>query len=185
MHQPLRRLGRSSRNERRRHREAGEVGGLLQSAGEHRFRKGQSGNPRDRPPKTERSLLPRQARNDILKLALKPVRTRTPNGEKMVPAVEALQSVLLAKAASGHLPSIRYFLGLYHAAIDQHFEAHRTGAYDILESLERGIQLATEPVSRELLEHVNRLRACTRVLDSSEVLPTPPRMRRAKTTRRH
>jgi hypothetical protein len=131
---------------------------------ENQFRKGTSGNPRGRPPKQERSLIPRQVRNDVLEFSQKPVRVRTRKGEKEMPAVEALLQVLLAKATAGHLPSIRFFFGLYEKAVLEHYETHRDGAYEQLESLERAIQLSRVPVSMSTLDHLNHMRRQTRAL---------------------
>lgn len=91
--------------------------------------------------------------------------------------------MLLGKAASGHLPSIRYFFTLYHDAVRDHFEAHREGAYEYLETLERSVQLAEEPVSRELLQHLNRLRVYTRELDRAQASERRIRGRGPKRTR--
>lgn len=137
---------------------------------ERQFRKGVSGNPRGRPPKQERSLIPRQVRNDILEYSLKPVRVRTRAGERELPAIDALMQVLLSKAASGHLPSIQYFFGLYQEAVLQHYEAHEEGAFEYLERLERAIQLSPQPISKSTLQHLNQMRRDTRALNPVRAL---------------
>lgn len=80
-------------------------------------------------------------------------------------AVEALLQVLVAKAASGHLPSLRYFFELYRSAIQEHYDEHSRGAFEQLEGLERIVQLSSEPVSKDLLIRLNGMRAATRIVE--------------------
>jgi hypothetical protein len=158
----------------RKSEDDGESVGYRKPPREHQFVKGVSGNPRGRPPKAERSLLPRQGRNDILAYSLKPVRVRTRDGEKEVPAIEALLQVLLSKGTSGHLPSIRLFMSLHEKAVREHYEVHRDGAYEQLEQLERAVQLSKEPVSRAMLDYLNGLRRQTRMLNAQTKIERKP-----------
>lgn len=131
---------------------------------EHQFKKGQSGNRRGRPRKQERSFLPRQLRNDVLAIADKEIVLNTRRGKKKMPAAEALLEVVLAKAMTGHMPSVRFLHGLIERAVHDHTAAHYKGAYEMAEQLERGIQLASEPISEELMEHLDSMRRATRSL---------------------
>ena len=137
-----------------------------------RFKKGQSGNPRGRPRKQERSFMPRQVRNDVLVTAERLVGLNTREGPKKMPAAEALLQVVLARALSGHLPSIRYFYGLYQSAVREHSAAHYDRGYEMLEQLERGVQLASGPISPELLEHLNSMRRATRSIKPVVAAPS-------------
>lgn len=131
---------------------------------ERRFRKGESGNPRGRPRKQERSFLPRQLRVDVLELAEKEIVLNTRGGKKKMPAAKAILEVALARALSNHLPSIRFLHTLIQAAVREHTAAHYKGAYEMAEQLERDVQLAREPISEELMEHLDNMRRATRSL---------------------
>ena len=70
------------------------------------FKKGQSGNPAGRTPRPVRAFLPRQLRKDILQIGEIETRIRTPDGERVVSAYEAILYRLMHKALAGHSPSL-------------------------------------------------------------------------------
>lgn len=102
----------------------------------HQFKKGQSGNPRGRPPKAERSYTPRQVRRDILSVTEEPVTVRTTKGDETMPTVVACLKIARQKALNGHAPMLRFLIQRHDAAIAEHFNAHYEG-YKSLESSEK------------------------------------------------
>lgn len=104
---------------------------------EHRFKKGESGNPKGRPVKPERALNPRQIRRDIINVAETLTRIRTPEGERTVTIIEAVLVRLAHKAVNGHGPSIRYLMTLYERAVKEHHDLH-PDVFGFLDLIERG-----------------------------------------------
>lgn len=101
---------------------------------EHRFKKGETKNPRGRPVKRERSLIPRQLRTDTLKVKETLVRMKTADGEALVTAYEAAMTALAKKAMSGHFSAMKLFLQKCEIAVQQHYDAHYE--FQMLEALE-------------------------------------------------
>lgn len=132
---------------------------------EHQFKKGQSGNFAGRKPKPVRSLVPRQIRKDILVLGESEMRVRTPDGERVVSAYEAVQMRLLHKALAGHGPSMRFFIEQYGQAIASHAEEFKE-YFAFIEMVEH--ENVTTPVPKEnerfYLDFIGRLRQSTRRL---------------------
>lgn len=148
---------------------------------ESRFKKGESGNPRGRPRKQERSFLPRQLRNDVLAIADKQIVLNTRGGRKKMPAAEALLEVVLARAMTGHMPSVRFLHGLIEMAVRDHAAAHYERGYEMLEHLERSVQLAEGPISDELLEHLDHMRRETRSIGRASTGRLKPKRKVPKT----
>jgi hypothetical protein len=130
---------------------------------EHRFSKGKSGNPRGRPPKSVRAILPRQIRRDILDLCETKTRVRTPQGDRTVSLFEAVLLRLAQKALSGHGPSLRWIVDRYGQAVEDHLDDHKDFFAFIEmvehEHVEREIPPENEPFKRQFL---NDLRKKTR-----------------------
>lgn len=129
---------------------------------ETRFKKGQSGNPRGRPPKVERSLTARQLRRDIFRVAEMQTTLRTPEGDIVVTIAEAIYFKLGQKAIAGHGPSMRFFLSMYGKAVLEHFEVHKR-EFEALESLERQLTIDSDLANTEWgRTFPNQLRKLTR-----------------------
>ena len=84
--------------------------GYRRPPAKHRFKKGQSGNPKGRPLKIERTLLPDQLTRDVLALACSPVKIKAKGVVTEVSTHEAVLIKLRLKALEGHGPSMREFL---------------------------------------------------------------------------
>jgi Family of unknown function (DUF5681) len=91
----------------------------------HQFKKGQSGNPKGRPPKVDRTVLPDQLTRDILAMADLPVRIKTKGKEVQVSTYEAALMKLRAMALDGHGPSLRELLKRTENATASFAEAHK------------------------------------------------------------
>lgn len=130
---------------------------------EHRFRKGQSGNSRGRPPKRVRAILPRQLRRDIIALCETETRIRTAEGERKVSIVEAVLLRLAQKALAGHGPSMRRLIDHYGQAVKEHFEEHEQN-FSFIEMVERDDIERPAPPENERFnqKRINDLRKKTR-----------------------
>lgn len=91
----------------------------------HQFKKGQSGNPKGRPRKVDRTVLPDQLTRDILALAELPVRIKTRGREVHVSTYEAALLKMRAKALDGHGPLLREFLKRTERATADFAESHK------------------------------------------------------------
>ena len=91
----------------------------------HQFKKGQSGNPKGRPRKVDRTVLPGQLTRDILAIADLPVRIKIKGREVRVSAYEATLRKLCARALEGHSPSVRDFLKRVDGAMADFAEANK------------------------------------------------------------
>ena len=76
----------------------------------HRFKKGQSGNPKGRPTKIERTVLPDQHDRDMLAFAHRLVRIKLNGKETEISTRQAVEMKLWTKALEGHGPSMREVL---------------------------------------------------------------------------
>ncbi len=132
---------------------------------ERQFKKGQSGNLAGRKPKPVRALLPRQIRKDILQIGETATRIRTPAGERVVSAYEAILYRMMHKALAGHSPSMRRFLDLYADAIKGHSEEFEK-FFSFVEMVEH--EQVEKPVCKEnekyYLRFLNDMRKKTRRL---------------------
>lgn len=130
---------------------------------EHRFKPGKSGNPRGRPPKSERSFTPRQISRDVLSITEKATKVRTSDGVISTTVIEAIYRRAVQKALEGHGPSIRLVLTMHERAIEDHYERHKR-AFSFLELVEdekvaKPVRAANISGEQRLL---NSLRAKTR-----------------------
>jgi hypothetical protein len=127
---------------------------------EHRFPKGKSGNPRGRPPKSVRAILPRQVRRDILDLCETETRVRTPQGDRTVSLFEAALLRLAQKALSGHGPSLRWIVDRYGQAVEEHLDDHKDFFAFVemaeRENVERPVPPENEQFSRRFLNDLRR-----------------------------
>ena len=89
-----------------------------------RFKKGQSGNPKGRPPKIERTLLPDQLTRDDLAIANRPVKIKVRGKVTEVSTREAVFLKLSSMALQGHGPSVREFLKRSDKATDEFFRCN-------------------------------------------------------------
>ena len=87
----------------------------------NRFKKGQSGNPKGRPPRIHRTLLPDQLTRDVVALAQSPVKIKAKGVVTEVSTHEAVLIKLRLKALEGHGPSIREFLKRSDKATEEFF----------------------------------------------------------------
>ena len=132
---------------------------------EHQFKKGNSGNPAGRKRKEVRSLLPRQLRNDVLKVGGTKTRVRTPDGDRDVTAFEAILIRICHRALAGHGPSMKLFVQLYEGAVLAHFEDFKE-YFEGVDYMERQRLIKSMPPDEEerFLEFLDELRERTRRL---------------------
>lgn len=99
--------------------------GYKKPPAKHQFKPGQSGNPKGRPPKTERSFLPRQLDLDILSITEEKTRIRTAKGIIEVSLIEAVIRRLIQRALEGHGPSLRHVHKLHAEALLSHAKRNK------------------------------------------------------------
>ena len=90
----------------------------------NRFKKGQSGNPKGRPLKIERTLLPDQLTRDDLAIASRPVKIKVRGRVTEVSTREAVFLKLSSMALQGHGPSVREFLKRSDKATEEFFRCN-------------------------------------------------------------
>jgi len=97
------------------------------------FKKGVSGNPRGRPRREERYLLPRQMRKDVLMLLEERVRIKTPNGLKYISGMEYVLTTIMHKAAAGNPTAMKLWVEMTKSALNDRVES--SGAVQLLDSM--------------------------------------------------
>lgn len=103
------------------------AGGVRRPPAEHQFKKGQSGNPKGRPPKAAVSPLDR-LRTAFESALQQPVRTSGPNGPTQLEYFDALAMAILQeslrtpKLGLKALPQLLLLIGERQALVDQEFE---------------------------------------------------------------
>lgn len=98
-----------------------------------KFKKGESGNPRGRPPKTERSYTHRQVRHDILDLMEREAFTIKINGKtETVPVILGVYWRMIQLALEGDRRMLLEVVKLRQQLIDD----HRLSNLDLMQSLE-------------------------------------------------
>ena len=122
-----------------------------------RWKRGESGNPRGRPRKEERSFTERQGRTDVLVLGAKPTTIRTKDGEQQVTLALAVLMRLAAKALEGNGPAAWRFLKIHREAVRDHEQLH-AAAFKPLEDLERHLMAHPEEMvlARKTLAKLRR-----------------------------
>lgn len=89
-----------------------------------RFRPGQSGNPKGRPPSIRRSVTITRRYRDVRTISDTGIEIRTPQGREQMTVSEAVIWRLAIKAMSGDLPSMKLWLELETKALERHGESH-------------------------------------------------------------
>lgn len=128
----------------------------------HRFQKGQSGNPRGRRPKAERSMTRRQLRRDFLLALETEIDARVPGQSGKVTVNQAIIWKQIQKALNGDLGAARFVMDYRDRFTDEHAEAHP----DLMAQLEEGERRLVEEGNPDLrghnLEVFNGFRKMTR-----------------------
>lgn len=129
---------------------------------EHQFRSGQSGNPKGRPIKRERSATLRQFTRDVLVLMDSPVTITIDGKPTKMPAHEALLRRHLHKALrEGHGPSLRFLYKEMREALERHEADNDFGFIEMAEIAARDQRVPTEN-ARNYEKLLNTLRKGTR-----------------------
>lgn len=115
----------------------------------HRFPKGQSGNPRGRPPKTERSITRRQIRRDILAVTEAQIPAIAPGRSGTMSIFETILWKQAQLALKGDHRSVRLLLELHRDATDEHVQQHP----DLMANLEEAERRHSEDGSPHLRGH--------------------------------
>lgn len=129
---------------------------------DHQFKPGQSGNPKGRPIKRERSATLRQLTRDVLMLMDSPVTITIDGKPTKVSAHEALLRRHLHKALKeGHGPSLRFWHKEIREALERHEADNDFGFFKMVEIAARD-QLVPAENARNYEKFLNNLRKGTR-----------------------
>lgn len=89
---------------------------------EHQFKKGKSGNPNGRPPKSTRTPLPLQIYRDMFNLLERDRRVKSGSQMIKTTGVELLYERGFRLAVEGHAPMIRYFLNMHSRLLREYYD---------------------------------------------------------------
>lgn len=105
-----------------------------------RFKKGTSGNPKGRPLKPRRALIPSQLRKDILQVADEEHELRTANGVRKVTKQQLIIMAISNGAAKGNPTCLRMWMKIFESALDQ-----RRAAYPTVQLIEMLLDEVEDP----------------------------------------
>lgn len=105
-----------------------------------RFKKGTSGNPKGRPLKPRRALIPSQLRKDILQVADEEHELRTANGVRKVTKQQLIIIAISNGAAKGNPTCLRMWMKIFESALDQ-----RRAAYPTVQLIEMLLDEVEDP----------------------------------------
>ena len=126
-----------------------------------RFKPGRSANPMGRPPKRERSFLPRQLTRDILSITEELITVNTSDGPKTYTAIELALLKLRKRALDNHGPSLNRFIKMHGQAIEDHYGRH-SDKFSSLEKMEMHHVFQGKALHPLYEKWVNTLRKLTR-----------------------
>jgi len=126
-----------------------------------RFKPGRSANPKGRPLKRERSLLPRQLSSDILSITEELITVKTADGVKKYTAIELALLKIRKRAMDGHGPSLNRMLKMHEQALKDHYGRH-SEKFSSLEAMEMHAVLQGTELDPQTVKWLNRLRKLTR-----------------------
>lgn len=105
-----------------------------------RFKKGTSGNPKGRPLKPRRALIPNQLRKDILQVADEEHELRTAKGVRKLTKQQLIILAISNGAAKGNPTSLRMWMKIFEAALEQ-----RRAAYPTVQLIEMLLDEVEDP----------------------------------------
>lgn len=126
------------------------------------FKPNQSGNPRGRPPKQERSISRRQLRRDVLTALEAPVIITVDGKQRTITINEALVQKLAHIALRGDLRAMKLLIDLRGDLTREHSEAHPGLAGPLETGEQRFTEDQTERLDPESLRIYNDFRRRTR-----------------------
>lgn len=91
-----------------------------------RFKKGTSGNPKGRPLKPRRALIPSQLRKDILQVADEEHELRTASGARKLSKQQLIILAISNGAAKANPTCLRMWMKMFEAALEQRRAAYPT-----------------------------------------------------------
>ena len=102
------------------------------------FKRGHSGNPKGRPRKQHRALIPSQTRKDVLRVMDMTVSMKTPQGDQLLTIAEATIYSLAMQAIKGKASFMKLWVQLQNEALRGNVEAHPE--FSLLDTLLRYIE---------------------------------------------
>jgi hypothetical protein len=105
-----------------------------------RFTKGTSGNPKGRPRKPRRALIPSQLRKDILQVADEELELPTAKGIRRLTKQQLIITAISNGAAKGNPTCLRMWMKMLEAALEQ-----RSAAYPTVRLIEMLLQDVEDP----------------------------------------